>query len=136
MSRKVDHIGIAVKDLEKSIVLWAEVFNLKEPEIEEIIERKVRIAKFPLTGGSSLELISPLGEDSPVAKFLNSKGEGIHHFCFEVEDIEKEVEKLKKKGIEFVQDSSHKGTEGNSIAFIHPKNLNGVLIELKERARR
>lgn len=136
MIRKVDHIGIAVRDLEKSIALWAGVFNLKEPEIEEIIERKVRIAEFPLKGGSSLELISPLGEDSPVAKFLDSKGEGIHHFCFEVEDIEKDVENLMNKGIEFVQNRPHKGAKGSAIAFIHPRNLNGVLIELKEKTRR
>jgi len=130
---KVDHIGIAVKNLEESLTRWSEFFNGEVRGIEEIKERGVRLVHLALKQGPSIELVTPWGEGSTLEKFLKERGEGIHHFCFEVEDIEKMMEELKKKGIQFVQDKPQKGAGGNLIAFIHPRNFNGVLLELKEK---
>ena len=130
---EIEHIGIAVRDLEKSLSQWTSMFNLKMRGIEEIMERGVKLAHLELEGGPSIELVTPCGEDSPLEKFLNEKGEGIHHFSFEVENIESVMESLKAKGIQFVHDRPQKGAEGSLIAFIHPRNFNGVLIELKQK---
>lgn len=131
--KKIEHVGIAVKNLEKSLAMWADSFNLKVRGIEEIKERGVKLAHLDLEMGPSIELVSPCGEGSPLEKFLIDKGEGIHHFCFEVEDIEKVMVELKERGIQFVQDRPQKGAEGSLIVFIHPRNFNGVLLELKEK---
>ena len=130
---KIEHIGIAVKDLEQSLSLWTSMLNLKMRGIEEIMERGVKLAHLELEEGPSIELVTPCGEDSPLAKFLDEKGEGIHHFSFEVENIENIMERLKAKGIQFVHDKPQKGAEGSLISFIHPRNFNGVLIELKQK---
>ncbi len=133
MILRIDHIAIAVKNLEKSLASWKKIFQLNDVRVEEIRERGVRLAQLNLQSGPSIELVSSLGEDSAIAKFLEKKGEGIHHFCFEVEDIKKTIIALKEKGIRFVQKKPVKGAEDRSIIFIHPTSLNGVLIELKER---
>ncbi len=133
MNIKMNHVGIAVQNLEKSLEKWKALFSAKEPTIEEIKERGVKIAQLDLEGDTSIELIEAIGDQSTVKKFLDKKGEGIHHFCFEVEDINKAMKELRKKGISFVNDKPVKGGEGRLIAFIHPNNLNGVLIELKEK---
>jgi len=130
---KIEHIGIAVKNFEESLALWTELLNLKAKGIEEIKERGVKLAHIELNEGPSIELVTPYGEESPLEKFLQERGEGIHHFCFEVKDIENAVEKLKERGIQFVQDKPQRGAEGSRIIFIHPRNFNGVLIELKEK---
>lgn len=129
---KVDHIGIAVKNLEESIEKWSELFGLEIKRVEEIKERGVRLAHLSSKSGPSIELLTPCGEGSGVEKFLKERGEGIHHFCFEVENIERAMEELKKKGIQFVQESPQKGSGRSLIAFIHPRNFNSVLIELKQ----
>ena len=130
---KIEHIGIAVRDLDRSLNLWTSMLNLEMRGIEEIMERGVKLAHLELEGGSSIELVTPCGEDSPLEKFLDEKGEGIHHFSLEVENIESVMQKLKAKGIQFVHDKPQKGAEGSLIAFIHPRNFNGVLIELKQK---
>lgn len=130
---KIEHIGIAVKDLEQSLSLWTSMLNLKMRGIEEIMERGVKLAHLELEEGPSIELVTPCGEDSPLEKFLDEKGEGIHHFSFEVENIENVMERLKAKGIQFVHDKPQKGAEGSLISFIQPRNFNGVLIELKQK---
>ena len=129
---KIDHIGIAVMNLEESVTMWTEMLNLKVRGIEEIKERGVKLAHLELEEGPSIELVTPCGEESPLEKFLKDKGEGIHHFCIEVEDIEAAVGRLQERGIQFVHDEPQKGAEGSLIAFIHPRNFNGVMIELKE----
>jgi len=132
---KIEHIGIAVKNLEESLARWADLFNLKVRGVEEIRERGIKLAHLDIEQGPSIELVTPCGEESPVEKFLKEKGEGIHHFCFEVKDIEKVMEELKEKGIHFVQNKPQKGAEGSLIVFIHPRDFNGVLLELKEKRR-
>lgn len=130
---KIEHIGIAVRDLEQSLDLWTSMLNLEIRGIEEIMERGVKLAHLELEEGPSIELVTPCGEDSPLEKFLDEKGEGIHHFSLEVENVESVMQKLKAQGIQFVHDKPQKGAEGSLIAFIHPRNFNGVLIELKQK---
>lgn len=132
---KVDHIGIAVRNLEESIEKWTELLELEVKGVEEIKERGVRLAHLSSKSGPSIELLTPCGEGSALGKFLKERGEGIHHFCFEVENIERAMEELKKKGIQFVQESPQKGAGRSLIAFIHPRNFNSVLIELKEEKK-
>ena len=133
--KNISHIGIAVRNLEESLRAWERVFDLKPGIVEEVRERGVKLAVMKLDKGTDLELIAPVGEESPVKKFLEKRGEGIHHFCFLVDDIEQAVKDLKTRGIRFVQDAVQKGAEGSRIIFIHPGNMNGVLIELKEERK-
>ncbi len=130
---KIEHIGIAVNNLEESLTLWTELLNLSVRGIEELEERGVKLAHLEAEDGPSIELVTPCGEGSPLEKFLKERGEGIHHFCFEVQDVEEAAQRLKEKGIQFVHDNPQKGAEGSLIAFIHPRHFNGVLIELKEK---
>ena len=131
MSNKIDHIAIAVNDLKKSIEQWKSYFKIKECCIEEIEERGVKLAQLKIGEGASIELVTPLGEKSNLSNFLKNKGEGIHHICFKVQDIDKSVIELKRQGVRFVSEEPVMGTSGSRIIFIHPNNLNGVLIELK-----
>jgi methylmalonyl-CoA/ethylmalonyl-CoA epimerase len=128
----LDHIGIAVRDLEASQARWTALFGAKNGPVEEIAARGVRLVKLNFPEGPAVELVSPFGEASPLVKFLEERGEGIHHFCFEVEDIEAIIEDLVKAGLQFISDKPQKGAAGSLIAFVHPKSLNGVLVELKE----
>jgi methylmalonyl-CoA epimerase len=130
--RAIDHIGIAVRDLEASLARWTALFRAKSGPIEEIAERRVRLAKLNFLEGPAVELVSPLGDASPLLKFLEERGEGIHHFCFEVGNIEAMMEELKRAGVQFVSEKPQLGASGSLIAFVHPRNLNGVLVELKE----
>ena len=130
---KIEHIGIAVNNLEESLTLWTELLNLSVRGIEEIQERGIKLAHLEMEDGPSIELVTPYGEGSLLEKFLEERGEGIHHFCFGVQDVEDAVNRLKEKGIQFVHDKPQKGAEGSLIAFIHPRHFNGVLIELKEK---
>lgn len=131
---KVEHIGIAVKNLEESLGRWAEAFGLKTRGIEEIKERGVKVAHLSSGEGPSIELVAPNGEGLIVEKFLKEKGEGIHHICFEVDDLKETMKKLKERGAQFVQDKPYKGAGGSLVVFIHPRSFNGVLVELKEKA--
>jgi len=133
MIKTLDHLGIAVKNLDESIKKWCGVFGLPPPQKEKMEERGVEVAALNIGKGPSVELIAPAGNDSPVEKFLRKKGEGIHHFCFQVENLDKKIQELKSKGIRFVQSEPVSGASGSRIIFIHPENLNGVLIELKEK---
>jgi methylmalonyl-CoA epimerase len=128
----LDHIAIAVKDLELSIELWTHTLKIKSEAIEEIPDRQVRLAKLKPQSGPAIELVSALDDDSPVARFIKSRGEGIHHLCFQVQDIEQALRELKEAGMRLIQETPVKGAGGSRIAFLHPSNLNGVLIELVE----
>lgn len=133
--KRIDHIGIAVKNLEESLKRWIELFGAKVGVVEEIMERRVKVAHLEFEDGSAVELVASLGKDSPIEKFIEEKGEGIHHLSFEVEGIEELMEELKNQGIQFIQERPQKGAEGSRIAFIHPRNLKGVLLELKEKSQ-
>lgn len=133
MKLKLNHIGIAVKNIDESAAKWKSFFGFKDPVREDMPEREVRVAEFELEAGPTLELVSPLGKETGLASFLQKRGEGIHHLCFEVENIEEAMNYLRKSGARFVNDTPQKGAGGSLIAFIHPQTVNGVLIELKQK---
>ncbi len=128
---KIDHLGIAVNSIEDGKNIWAEALGLAFEGSETVEEQKVITAFFPV-GESEVELLESTAPDGPVAKFLDKKGEGIHHIAFRVENIEAALEELKEKGIRLIDEKPRKGAGGKKIAFLHPKATNGVLVELCE----
>ena len=129
----VDHVGVAVKNLDEAISVYRDVLGFKLEAVHVLTERKVRVAFFSSGGETNIELLEPIGRDSPVAKFLESRGEGVQHFAVRVKDIEAVLAKLKRKGIALVDDKPRTGAEGAKIAFVHPKSTKGVLMELVEK---
>jgi methylmalonyl-CoA epimerase len=127
---KIEHIGIAVKSITNAMKFYGDILNLGLSEIVDVPNRKIRIAFIELSG-TKLELLESMGEGSVIDKFIQKKGEGIHHICFEVEDFDRTVSELKDKKVEFV-DEPRIGAEGKKIVFLQPKDAFGVLIELKE----
>jgi len=127
--KNIEHLGIAVKDLDKSEELYATLLNTKSYKREEVASEGV-ITSFFKVAGSKIELLQATNEDSPIHKFIEKKGEGIHHIAFEVEDIVKELERLQKEGFKLIHTEPKKGADNKLIAFLHPKSTNGVLIEL------
>ncbi len=128
----VDHIGIAVKSMDEALKLWEEVLGIKCTGREEVEEQKVVTAFLPL-GDTEIELLEPTSPESPVSKFMEKRGEGIHHLALRVENIEAALEELKGKGIRLIDEKPRCGAGGAKIAFIHPKAAGGVLLELSER---
>lgn len=128
----VDHIGIAVKSIDEALKLWEEVLGIKCTGREEVEEQKVVTAFLPL-GDTEVELLEPTSPESPVSKFMEKRGEGIHHLALRVENIEAALEELKGKGIRLIDEEPRCGAGGAKIAFIHPKAAGGVLLELSER---
>lgn len=128
----LDHIGIAVKSIEKRLDIWKNALDLTLVGIEEIQDQKVKVAKFNVRG-TEIELLEPTDEGSPIFKFLEKRGEGIHHLCFQVSDIEKALAEIKSHGIRLIDEVPRIGAGGDKIAFIHPKDMGGVLIELSQK---
>jgi len=131
MVEKIDHIGIAVKDLEKACDVFSQL-NIKVSGKELVEEQKVKVAFLPV-GDSELELLESTSPDGPIARFIEKKGEGIQHIAFKVNNLEKMLEELKKKGVRLIDEKPRYGAGGAKIAFLHPKSTNGILIELCER---
>lgn len=127
----IEHIGIAVKDLQKSVKFYEEVLGLECYAVEEVKDQKVKTAFFML-GGTKIELLESTDPEGPIGKFIEKKGEGVHHLAFAVEGIENALATLKDKGIQLVDQQPRKGAEGLDIAFLHPKSTGGVLTELCE----
>jgi len=127
--RKIEHIGIAVKDIENSNNLFASLFGKEHYKIEEVESEGVKTSFFKC-GPNKIELLQATNENSPIAKFIEKKGEGIHHIAFAVDNIEKEIKRLTKEGFEMIHKVPKKGADNKLIAFLHPKSTNGVLIEL------
>jgi len=128
--KKLNHIGIAVKDLNKAMKLYKKM-GFKILSTEEVPEQKVRVAFIEL-GESRLELLEPTAPDSPIARFLEKRGSGIHHMALEVDDIDTKLNELEQAGIRLIDKEARKGSHGLSIAFVHPKATQGVLLELCE----
>jgi methylmalonyl-CoA epimerase len=126
----MDHVGVAVKNLDEAIGVYRDILGFKLLGVHVLTERKVKVAFLSTGGETQIELLEPLGSESPVAKFLESRGEGIHHIAVKVDDIEKALEELKKKGVTLVDEKPRAGAEGKKIAFVHPKSTKGVLLEL------
>lgn len=125
---KIDHIGIAVRDIESALRFYTEILGLPVGGREELPDRALKIAFVP-TGDSKLELLEPTGPESTVAKFLDTRGEGIHHLAFTVEDIEDALRRAQASGYSLIDQVPREGAGGVRVAFLHPKGTNGVLIE-------
>ncbi|OKO88480.1 methylmalonyl-CoA epimerase [Geobacillus thermoleovorans] len=133
--KKVDHIGIAVRSIEKALPFYTDVLGLPFLGIEEVESEQVKVA-FLQAGEAKLELLEPLSPESAVAKFIEKRGEGIHHVALGVEDITERIRELKEHGIRMIQDAPKRGAGGALVAFMHPKSTGGVLYELCERTNR
>ena len=127
--RKIEHIGIAVKSLETSNLLFEKLFGQPPYKQEEVASEGVKTSFF-MNGPHKIELLEATNEDSPIAKFIAKKGEGIHHIAFDVEDIVSEISRLKEEGFVVLNETPKKGADNKLVAFLHPKGTNGVLIEL------
>ena len=128
----VDHIGIAVKSIDEALKFWQDSLGIKCTGVEEVAEQRVKTAFLPL-GETEVELLEATSDESPVAKFIEKKGEGIHHIAIRVENLEKALEAMKEKGIRLIDEVPRYGAGGARIAFVHPKGTGGVLLELSER---
>ncbi len=129
MAKKISHLGIAVRDLGASEALFAKLLGSSEVHHETVEDQGVRIASFAV-GDSIIELTAPIDETSPISKFLDKRGEGIHHIAFEVDDVAAELERLKGEGLQLIDQEPRDGAHEMKIAFLHPKSTNGVLVEL------
>jgi len=125
----IEHIGIAVKNLDESIMFYENVLGLKCYRIEEVKDQKVKTAFFQV-GETKIELLESTDPEGPIGKFVQKKGEGMHHIAFAVNNVDSSLEELKKKNIKLIDETTRKGAEDLDIAFLHPKSTNGVLIEL------
>ncbi|MCJ7501303.1 methylmalonyl-CoA epimerase [bacterium] len=128
---KLDHIGIAVEDLEASIEVYRNL-GFEVESVDDVPGFGVKVAFLPMESGS-VELVQPVADDSAMAKFLEKKGEGIHHLCFEVYDIRAELKRLEAAGVQLVDKVPRHGVHGTLVAFLHPKSTGGVLIELAQK---
>lgn len=127
----IEHIAIAVKNLEESIQYYEDILGLKCYAIEEVADQKVKTAFFQV-GQTKIELLEATSPDSTVAKFIDKRGEGIHHLAFAIQNIESALEEVKEKGVRLIDEKPRKGAEGLDIAFLHPKSTHGVLTEFCE----
>ena len=131
--RKIEHIGIAIKDLEKSNDVFKKLFGEAHYKVETVESEHVSTSFFHI-GETKIELLEATDKSSAIAKYLDKNREGIHHIAFDVEDIHKEIERLKKEGFEFISDQPKKGADNKLVVFIHPKSANGLLVELCQDA--
>ncbi|MGI6719092.1 MAG: methylmalonyl-CoA epimerase [Bacteroidales bacterium] len=131
----IEHIGIAVKSIEDCLPYYEDVLGLKCYSIEEVKDQKVKTAFFKI-GQTKIELLEPTEEDSPVAKFIENRGEGIHHIAYCVDDVKETLEEVKEKNVRVIDNEPRKGAEGLNIAFLHPKSTCRVLTEICEDPNR
>jgi methylmalonyl-CoA/ethylmalonyl-CoA epimerase len=129
---KIDHLGIAVKSINEGKKFWGDVLGLWLEDSEAMAEEKLITTFFPI-GESEIELLETTDPDGPIGRYLEKRGEGIHHIALRVENIEEALKEIKEKGIRLVDEKPRKGAGGAKIAFLHPKSTNGVLVELCER---
>lgn len=132
----ISHIGIAVKDLGKAVTLFATILGHTAEETIDVPEQKVRVAMFSSGDASApgrIELLEATSDDSPIKKFIDKRGEGLHHLAVLVEDIERKLDELRQAGFRLIDETPRVGAEGKKIAFVHPASTSGVLLELQER---
>jgi len=129
---KVDHIGVAVSNLEEALKIYTDVLGLKLHGTEVVEEQKVRVAFMPV-GDTEIELLESTDAEGPIAKFIEKRGEGIQHVAFRVDDIEEALEQMRQQGVRLIDEKPRYGAGGARIAFLHPKATGGVLVELCER---
>jgi len=126
--KKINHIAIAVNDVENALVFWRDALGLEVDHIEDVPSQKSEVVFIPV-GGSEIELVHPTSQDTGVAKFIQEKGGGMHHLCLEVDDIDEMLNNLKARGVSLINETALELT-GRKMAFVHPKSTNGVLLEL------
>jgi len=131
MIKRIDHIAIAVHDIDEAATFYSDILKLNLSGVEVVVEQKTKVGFFRI-GESNIELVQPTSDDSPLVKFLETKGPGIHHICLEVDDIDKELEELIKRGGRMIDEKPRLGAHNTRVAFIHPKSSGGVLIELNQ----
>ncbi len=131
MIKKIHYVSIVVRNLEEALKLYEGLFGLRAEKIETLPEQGVRAALLPV-GGSEIELVEPLDPNSGVARFLESRGEGVHHICLEVDDVDRELAEMEKKGVQLIDRKGRLGLVGK-VAFLHPRSTGGVLIELAQK---
>jgi methylmalonyl-CoA/ethylmalonyl-CoA epimerase len=129
--KKIDHIGIAVRDIQSVLAFYQEALGLENLGFEVVEDQGVRVAFLPV-GESRFELLEPLNDDSPVAKFIARRGEGIHHICLDVDSVAESLEEMKQRGLQLIDNEPRLGAHHKQIAFVHPKASNGVMIELSQ----
>lgn len=129
---KISHLGIATKGIDEALKFWQDALGLENIHTETVEDQKVRVAMLPL-GETNIELLEPTAEDSPIAKFLEKRGGGIHHIAVEVENIEESLAKLKNEGMRLIDEKPRVGAEGCLVAFVHPSSAGGVLMELVQK---
>lgn len=129
MIRKIDHLGIAVKSLDETVPVWEKALGLKCSHREEVESQGVRTAFFDV-GGVQIELLEPTREDSPIAKFIEKSGEGIHHVAFDTDHLEEQLAQAAAAGVRLIHEKPVEGAHGKKVAFLHPKSTHGVLTEL------
>ncbi|MFA6261560.1 MAG: methylmalonyl-CoA epimerase [Bacteroidia bacterium] len=134
MLEKIEHIGIAVKDAKSSVALFNALFNREPLKTETVTSESVTTIFYQL-GESKIELLEATSEDSTIARFIEKRGEGIHHIAFAVDNLETEIERLKTAGFQFIHDAPKDGADNKRICFLHPKSGNGILIELCEERK-
>lgn len=126
---KINHLGIATKGIDEALKFWSDALGLENIHTETVEDQKVRVAMLPI-GESRIELLEPTSDDSPISKFLEKRGGGIHHIAVEVDDIAAALTRLKAKGMRLIDEVPRVGAEGCLVAFVHPASTNGVLLEL------
>ena len=126
---KINHLGIATKGIDEALKFWSDALGLENVHTEIVEDQKVRVAMLPI-GESRVELLEPTSDDSPISKFLEKRGGGIHHIAVEVDDIEASLEKLRSQGMRLIDETPRLGAEGCLVAFVHPAASGGVLLEL------
>lgn len=126
---KINHLGIATKGIDEALKFWEDALGLENVHTEVVEDQRVRVAILPI-GESRIELLEPTSEDSPISKFLEKRGGGIHHIAIDVENIEESLAQLKAKGMRLIDETPRIGAEGCLVAFVHPSSANGVLLEL------
>lgn len=131
---KINHLGIATRGIEDALKFWGDALGLENVHTEIVKDQKVRVAMLPI-GESRIELLEPTSEDSPISKFLEKRGGGIHHIAVEVDDIEASLARLKSEGMRLIDETPRIGAEGCLVAFVHPSSANGVLLELVQTTK-
>jgi methylmalonyl-CoA epimerase len=136
LGERIDHIAIVVQDLDAALRVYHDVLGLPLERVEEVPAEKVKVAFLPLPkGDGEVELVQPTADDTGIARYLAKRGEGMHHICFEVDDIQAAMAKMAASGLQVLEEEPRVGSQGQKYVFIHPKTAHGVLIELYERPK-